>query len=220
MYVVASGAAVLVPSGVAAADAPVESCPKGSKVAVVGDSLFAQSKPELSWAIGANGYRLAAYDAQFGRRSTEATRLFGAKVRSGVTAIRKSRATADCWVIGLGTNDAGLDAEVDAATFAAVIDAVMAAVPEQAQVFWLDIYIAAGARAFAANPLAGAHAIAWNAALNAAADRWPRLSIVSFSRVVVTEDGVIEADGVHLTTSGRVARARTVIDALSGVATR
>ncbi len=150
--------------------------------------------------------------------ATETTDLFGTKVRSGVAAIRKIRATTDCWVIGLGTTDAGIDTDVS--TFAARIDTVMAAVPQQTLVHWLDTYVAADARAFAANPRAAANSVAWNAAINAAANRWPQLSVVSFARLAVTEDGVIEADGVHLTASGRVARARTVIDAMSGVVIR
>lgn len=216
MSVAVSATTVWAPSGASAA--VLGSCSKGSDVAVIGDSLFAQAKPEVSWAVGANGYTLVAYDAQFGRRSTEVTELFGTKVRSGVSAISKARGNADCWVIGLGTNDAGLDSDAaDVAAFASRIDAVMAAVPSQASVYWLDTYVAAGARAFAANPLAAGRAIAWNAALHAAADRWPSLTIVSFSRRAVTEAGVIDPDGVHLTAVGRVARARTVIDALFGV---
>ena len=160
-------------------------------------------------------------DAQVGRQSTEVTNLLGSKVRSGVTAIRQARGNADCWVIGLGTNDAGLAVDDGVvALFAGRIDAVMTAVPRGTSVYWLDTYAAAGAQAFAANPLAASHAVAWNAALNAAADRWPQLTVVSFSRLVVTDGGVVDADGVHLTASGRVSRARTVIDALSGFVIR
>ena len=83
--------------------APAPTMPACARVAVVGDSLTAASRSSLVSELDRAGIDNVV-DGQVSRRIPAAVR----DPYSGVSATRRIRATwgeADCWVIGLGSND-------------------------------------------------------------------------------------------------------------------
>lgn len=82
-------------SAVAAQPEPVRTCPVGSMVVVIGDSITVQSADELSANLTAAGY-VPAINAHTGRHV-----LDGIEPARGYVQFGGPR----CWVIALGTND-------------------------------------------------------------------------------------------------------------------
>lgn len=100
--------------------------PGGCDVALVGDSLSVGAAPYMADAVASRGCRLAWVDARVSRTTAEGVRVIQAAAANG--------SLPRVLVVGLGTNDGG-----DPATFAAQIDAVMAAAGPGRAVVWVDI---------------------------------------------------------------------------------
>jgi hypothetical protein len=134
-------------------------------------------------------YAAQTYDA-FDSRCTTKEACAGT---TGVAAAEALPADLDLAVVELGYND-------DPAKFGADIDAMMTALASRGvrQVAWVNM---ADIRRSGANSYYGAA----NAALAAAAGRWPRLTVLDWNAASNTPERArwFNSDGVHLTATGR-----------------
>jgi len=104
-------------------------------VAMVGDSITVGSQAALEEGFGTLGLDDAEIDAESGRRM-----IAGVRVGSGLEAVDEITAagTPDLWVIALGTNDV---ANYLPTEYADVINALLADIPADAPVVWVDTYL-------------------------------------------------------------------------------
>jgi len=187
--------------------APAPTMPPCSRVAAVGDSLTAASRSSLVSELDRAGLDNIV-DGQVSRRIPAAVR----DPYSGVSATRRIRATwgeADCWVIGLGSNDleSGADDPIRAARW---IDEQMAAVTPGARVWWLNVYY----RYEAGNAFDFPSATAvFNGVLAQRAAADPLLEVLDWFSLVEMNPGWL-VDGVHVRAEGYLARTRLTMDAL------
>jgi lysophospholipase L1-like esterase len=110
--------------------------PSGRRVAMIGDSITVGSTAGLESAAEALGVDLTI-DAQVGRRIT-----VGGNPNSGVDAVGDvldDVGAPDLWVVALGTNDVGQYSTAE--QYAAQIDALLALVPPDAPVVWVDVFL-------------------------------------------------------------------------------
>jgi hypothetical protein len=183
------GLAVLVGSTTTACQVrPVPGC----DVAVVGDSLTVGSAPHLAGALAGRGCTLAWVDGRVSRGTAEGVRIIQQAAASG----RLPRIL----VVGLGTNDGG-----DPGTFAAQIDAVMAAAGPDRGVVWIDI---------AHVPVRdGMNAVLFQKDL-----QYPNLVGAGWNQAYWSNPGWRAGDRVHATASGYVGRAGVTANAVLAVA--
>jgi lysophospholipase L1-like esterase len=158
------------------------------EVAVIGDSLTVGAQ------LGNFGVNDDwSIDAVTGRTTDE-----------GVTAAKAlDPAAYDQIVIALGTNDY----EDTEAEYAARIDAMMAVLGSKVPVTWVNVDTGTP-------KLAGA-AAGVNAALDAAADRYPNLTVADWDAYVAgldDPDSLRAGDGVHYDMDGNRVRARWMED--------
>jgi lysophospholipase L1-like esterase len=167
-------------------------------VAVVGDSLTLSAQDEIAAELAGLGLEVLVVDGVESRRMT-----VGSSGRpSGLEAIRTIRAEfdddPDLWVVALGTNDVA--AQIDEERFRDDLRGALAGVQSDAPVVWVDIWIRDRREAVVAanrvirDELAGRDApsgvVGWFAHGGA--------------------DGLVTADGVHLTERGQVAFATAI----------
>jgi lysophospholipase L1-like esterase len=105
-------------------------------VAMVGDSITVGSEPALEDAFESLGLEDFDIDAENGRRITDDD----SDIDSGVGAVATlaRRDPPDLWVIALGTNDVANYASDE---YAAVIAELLATIPADAPIVWVDIYV-------------------------------------------------------------------------------
>lgn len=169
-------------------------------VAVVGDSLTVAATDEIADALSRVGVRTALIDGRESRRMTAG----GSDLPSGVSAIEGIVGShrPDLWVVALGTNDVG--AELGAERFRSDVRATLDAIPSDAPVVWVDVWIRDRRDdVVAANTLLHAE-LAGRAAPTSVVD-W-------FSAGAI--DGVITGDGVHLTDAGQIHFAAEIAEAV------
>lgn len=174
--------------------------PMPDTVAVIGDSIARSADPYLRAALEALGFEVVAYDAVESRRMVNGA---GA-VPSGKSAIDEvldRGEEPDLWIIALGTNDVGAATGTDA--WAAAIDDLMDAIPNDADVMWVDTWL---------RPLDPA-AVEFNATLRQELRRHRNTLAIDWHDRAAT-DGLITDDGVHLSESGRIEYARMIADAI------
>ena len=170
--------------GAGAGGDPVPAPATIETVAMIGDSITVGAEAELRRAIGRLPVELVAVDAAVGRRMT----VDGA-VDAGLDAVGRLAATApDLWVVALGTNDLGLYAGAE--QYRAAIDELLAAVPRDAPLVWVDAYVAGQDERSAE----------FNATLADALGARGRATVVRWAPVA-DDDGVLR-DGVHPTPAG------------------
>lgn len=165
---------------------------------VVGDSLTVSAAAEIRAALGAEGLEVVDVDALEGRRIARGT------VEPGVDAVLRLRlagADPDLWILALGTNDVG--AQVDRETMRADIAEILRLIPQDADVLWVDTRVEYRADG----------SVAANALLRQQAVFDPRVEVVDW-HAVGEEEGVLVADGVHLTPTGRARFAAALTDAV------
>jgi lysophospholipase L1-like esterase len=104
-------------------------------VAMVGDSITVGSQAALEEGFGTLGLADAQVDAEVGRRM-----VTGVRVGSGLEAVDEISAAGppDLWVIALGTNDV---ANYLPSEYADVINALLADIPADVPVVWVDTYL-------------------------------------------------------------------------------
>lgn len=160
-----------------------------STVAVVGDSLTKSADDEIVRALVRRGLHVLEVDGLESRRmSRGSTRL--PPGTEAVEAIASSMEPG-VWVVALGTNDVASDESLD--DFRAEMREVLDLIPPDDPVIWVDVWIAGREEVVAR------------------ANRMIRVELArrSGGSAVVdwyshgTEDGIITADGVHLTQAGQ-----------------
>lgn len=181
-------------------------------VAVIGDSLTAQSAEAQLDALDASGYNALLVDGGLGRSIFDA----GTSRESGIDAITRTAArfsgsaAPDAWVIALGTNDAGNAAFDRLGSYASRIRTVLAAIPGDAPVVWI------GPAVQTSSIIRGREdeVAAFGRALHDVATDTPRLHILDWGGYAALP-GILGSDGVHLTEPvGVEVRATAVTDAV------
>jgi lysophospholipase L1-like esterase len=174
------------PDGEAATARPGDVATPIASVGMVGDSITFMSREPLQEAFGELGLDVVAIDAQVGRRLTVGTR----QLYPGVDVVQVMAATQepDLWVVALGTNDI---AKYDAEGYADQIRTLLADVPDDAPLVWVDTWHRDELDA----------TIEYNAVLREVLDDRDDTVVVDwFSHG--DDPGVITGDGVHPTPNG------------------
>lgn len=167
----------------------------GTSLLMVGDSISFMSLEPLHAVLAAEGYTQVTIDAVPGRPIADGVGVVELAVASG--------ARPDVWVIALGTND--LYHGTDVPAYRALVERLLAQIPEGEPVVWVDTYIRDRVE----------EARAFNAALaDALAERGDAETAHWFERCVEAGEVLLVGDGVHPSESGTLAFADTVRRAL------
>ena len=169
--------------------APSRSVTLPDTVAVVGDSLTLSASEEITGALSGIGVRAVVVDARESRRMATGS----AALPSGVAAIEEvlTAHRPDVWVVALGTNDVA--SEVATERFVADLRATLGALPAEAPIAWVDVWI---------RDRRDAVAIA-NALLRAELERRRAPTVVVDWSTAAPTEGLVTGDGVHLTQAGQ-----------------
>ncbi len=148
-------------------------------VAMVGDSITAGSQDALEAGLGTLGLDEVDIDAVSGRRM-----LVDGSIDSGLDAVEEIADSdpPDLWVIALGTNDVG---NYRPEEYGPAVAELLAAVPEDAPLIWVDTYLDGRPEESAA----------FNDVLRLSLAARGRSMLVDWSSIAA-EDGVLY-DGVH-----------------------
>ncbi len=167
-------------------------------LAMVGDSITVGSEAELVAAFTALGLPDAEINAQSGRRM-----IIDNGITSGLDGVADVLAEGDepdLWVIALGSNDiAGYEPQ----DYAAAINELLAAIPADAPVVWVDCYLTNYEDESAA----------FDATLREALAARGKATVVDWASIA-PDDGVL-TDNVHPSGFGRAEFARRVADAVN-----
>jgi lysophospholipase L1-like esterase len=166
-------------------------------VAMVGDSITVGSEDELAAAFAEIGLPDVEINAESGRRMISDGGITSGL--DGVAQVLEDGAEPDLWVVALGTNDV---ANYSIEEYPEVIDELLAAIPADTPVVWVDCYV----EDYQDRSLAFADTLREVLAGrgNATVVDW---------RSFAGEDGVL-TDGVHPSDFGKVQFARRVTDAV------
>ena len=178
-----------------------------ASVAVVGDSIARSATDLITSSISLHGIEIMAYDALESRRMAE---WGGADLPSGVSAIDEivdDGAEPELWVVALGTNDVGAGTSQEA--IEDDIDEVLAEIPDDAAVFWVDTWVRD----------LDDRANMFNLVVRATLAERPNSWVLDWHSLAETE-GLISDDGVHLTGRGQLEYARMIGRALRDTFTR
>jgi lysophospholipase L1-like esterase len=110
-----------------------------TSVIMVGDSITDGAKDGVRFAFEAKGFTDITVDAQWGRRIRVGNGVD--EPLNGLDAVRNLQAAGanpDVWVIALGTNDLGQYATADA--YGAVIDEMLALIPADKPLVWVNTF--------------------------------------------------------------------------------
>jgi lysophospholipase L1-like esterase len=170
------------------------------RVAIVGDSITVGSSDELVDAFAAIGLTDVEINAESGRRMvSDGTITSGLE---GVAAVLEEGDAPDLWVVALGTNDV---ANYPVEEYAGVITELLAALPADRPVVWVDCYLEEYQTRSAAFADTLRQVLAERG--NATVVDW---------RAIAGEDGVL-TDGVHPSDFGKAEFARRVADAVAAM---
>lgn len=172
-------------------------------VAVVGDSLTLSALDEIDAALTARGLTVLAIDGVESRRLAQG----GRDLPPGVDAVETILAGPDpgLWIIALGTNDVASDGSL--ANFRTDLRAVLALIPDAAPIVWVDLWIRGREGSIAEA----------NRTIRAELQRWSGGAAVVDWYGHGTDEGIIGADGVHLTEAGKELFAASIVDAIDGL---
>jgi lysophospholipase L1-like esterase len=168
-------------------------------VVMIGDSITNGARPFIEERFELLGLEHVV-EAQDGKRmaSSSDDNPSGADV-AAVMAASDGDHTDEVWVIALGTNDIGqydTDDEI-----AAAVDAVLAEVPQEVPLVWVDTWVVDRPE----------QAEAVNAVIRQRVEERGR-SVLAPWTAVAGDDGVLTGDGVHPTTDGADVFAFVVTD--------
>lgn len=155
-------------------------------IVMIGDSITVGSTPYLEEQFAQLGFENVAITAQNGKRIgvSFGSNPSGADVATFVAAGQENDPTHTLWVVALGTNDVGqYDGPEDVQ---AEIDTVLAPIPEDAPLIWINTY-------FAERPEKTAEV---NAAIEQRLRERGNATIGRWSDIAASE-GVLRGDGVH-----------------------
>lgn len=157
-----------------------------NSIVMIGDSITVGSMPLLEEQFELLGFEDVSINAQNGKRIgvSFGGNASGADVAEFIAAGQQNDPEETLWVVALGTNDIGQYNGIDEVTVA--IDEILAPIPEDAPLIWVNTY-------YADRPDSTAEV---NAAIearltergNATISRWNELA---------PADGVLRTDGVH-----------------------
>ena len=167
-------------------------------IIMVGDSITVGVTPALDAQFEALGFDDATIVAQISKRMAESSgdNLSGAEIVQFITENEERVGPEQLWVIALGTNDIG---KYSAEETVGVINALLAPIPAESPVVWIDTYLPANAQGAADVNAAIVQAMA--ARGNATVGRWSEIAGV---------DGVLSSDGVHPSSDGSLVFASLV----------
>lgn len=169
---------------------------------IIGDSLLFGLDTALRDAFTALGLPAPRLDAR-GNRGI--ARKIDPDPRTGLEAVdwlRSVYGDADCWVIGLGTNDVGY---TTAPRYPALIERIVGRIGEATHHIW---FVDVAGRAPRQD-----HET-WNAALVEVVEGRPRLHIVPWARAAAQHPEWFGVDGLHLTRAGAFGRARLIAESV------
>ena len=172
--------------------------------AVVGDSLALSASDLIEAELLRVGIGRVVIDARESRRMVSGS----TELPAGVSAIAGildglgDDESPDLWVIALGTNDIASGADLE--SFRADVEATLAALPADAPVVWVDLWIRDRR----------ADVVAANLELRDALTRREAPSSAVSWYAAAAAPGNIIGDGVHLTDDGRQRFAREIATAI------
>lgn len=169
-------------------------------VAVVGDSITVGSSDQLTEAFAAIGIDDVEISAEDGRRMVSSSDITSGL--DGVAEVLEDGDAPDLWVVALGTNDV---ANYPVEEYAEVINELLAAIPADAPVVWVDCYLEDYQTRSAAFGDTLRQVLA--ARGNATVVDW---------QSVAAGDGVL-TDGVHPSGFGKTEFARVVTEAVAAL---
>lgn len=170
------------------------------KVMMVGDSITVGATPALEAQFDALGLT-HEIQAERGKRMAVSSsgNPSGATVAEAMVDADDDEPSTEVWVVALGTNDIGQYASPD--EIAAAVNEVLAEVPADAALVWVDTYIS--------DRLEQTEAV--NSIIRERVARRGNSVIAPWSANAPAE-GVLSGDGVHPTTDGSVWFAYVVSD--------
>ena len=180
--------------------APGEPPVMPATVAVIGDSIALSAQEIVTAAIEFLDVEILAYDAVESRRMVAGS----AGLPSGASAISELVDDAtypELWIVALGTNDVGAMSGADSVR--ADIERLLSLIPGEAHLVWVDTW---------AEPLDDG-AVAFNSLLREVLAAREYTTVLDWHTVAAI-DGLIIADGVHLSEVGKVEFARMIGDGL------
>ncbi|MET0579173.1 MAG: GDSL-type esterase/lipase family protein [Ilumatobacteraceae bacterium] len=166
-------------------------------VAMVGDSITVGSREALEAGFASLDLDDAEINAESGRRMISGTRISSG--REAIEEITAAGPPPDLWVVALGTNDVG---NYRPEEYAAVIAELLAGIPADAPVVWVDTYLDDYQD----------RADQFNEALRTVLATRGHASVVDWASVAA-EDGVL-TDGVHPSGFGVEEFSRRVVTAV------
>jgi lysophospholipase L1-like esterase len=167
-------------------------------LAMVGDSITVGSQDELVAAFAGIGLPDAEINAESGRRMVENDGVTSGL--EGITEVLADGPTPDLWVIALGSNDV---ANYDADEYPTVIGELLAAIPADDPIVWVDCYL---------TDYEDESAV-FDGALREVLAARGNATVVDWATVAAT-DGVL-TDNVHPSGFGRSEFARRVVDGVN-----
>jgi len=162
-------------------------------VVMIGDSLTVASKPALEQRFADLGFENVLIEAETGKRmtSSDGSNSSGEAIANYLSsADTETDRSNELWIVALGTND--VNQYADAAQVALQVDAVLAAVPDDAAVVWVDTYIR--------QEQDGSNEV--DAAINDRVEARGNAVVAPWS-AYAGGDGVLSGDGYHPSPAGR-----------------
>lgn len=165
----------------------------GNRVLVVGDSIMADSRFEVTNALVQDGWNVTVEAV-----ATTAILYWVPRVSLLLPTINPDVVTVE-----LGTNESG-----EVPTVGAHIDALMERLRDVPVVFWLNIR---------EEPPYPPAASSVNLAIEQAAVRWPNMRVVDFDKFFAGHPEWLQPDGIHPNAQGAVALANLLRSTLATV---
>jgi len=183
--------------------------PHYGSVALIGDSLSAQSNLNEQAQLRIAGWGPIAHNAWFGRRVPSDPMTLAPF--SGIAAVHEVRAQTpdpETWIIELGTNDISLTHD-DAAAMRSVINDMLATIGPGHRIVWVNIH----------NGFDLASSATFNQVLSEIAAERSDLVVADWASRA-PQIGYLTSDHIHLTTDGQAAFAKVIADAADLAALR
>jgi lysophospholipase L1-like esterase len=168
-------------------------------IVMIGDSITVGATPALDEQFALLGFEDVMIVAEISKRMTETSgsNTSGAEIARFITENEERTPAEQLWVIALGTNDIGKFDDV--AEIVTVIERVLAPIPPEAPLVWINTYIENSPDNTAEVNAAIEQVV--SARGNAAVGRWSDIA---------PADGVLSGDGIHPGNDGAVVFATLV----------
>jgi lysophospholipase L1-like esterase len=157
-----------------------------NSIVMIGDSITVGSTPYLEEQFAQLGFDDVSINAQTGKRIgvSFGNNASGADIAQFIAAAQESDPEETLWVVALGTNDIGQYTTTE--EVAAEVDEILAPIPEEAPLIWVNTYFADRLESTAEV----------NAAIESRLSERGNATIGRWSELAPT-DGVLRSDGIH-----------------------